>query len=74
MSNSVADPQQSELANDLLWGAQQIADFIGRDLDAVYYLIRTGAITVSRPGGPKAKTLIASKRQLRKELTPKTAA
>jgi hypothetical protein len=71
MSDKVADSQQPALNDDLLWGTKAIADFIGRSLVETQYLIRKGKITVGRTG---PKTIIGSKRQLRRELTQKATA
>jgi hypothetical protein len=69
MEDAANSQQPAALSDDLLWGAQAIADEIGRSLSETQYLIRTGAITVGRLG---PKTLVASRRQLRRDLTPKT--
>jgi hypothetical protein len=61
--------QQLAASDDLLWGTQAIADFIGQSLHTTQYLIRTNALPIGRLG---PKTLFASKRQLRRHLTPKT--
>jgi hypothetical protein len=68
MSNDVAEPQVSD---DLLWGTQAIADFIGKSLTETQYLIRIEALPIGRLG---SKTLFASKKQLRRALTPREAA
>ncbi len=68
-NNNVAD--QSAPSDDVLWGVPAIANFIGRSIHEAQYLIRTKAITVGRLG---PKTIIASKRQLRRELTPNSTA
>jgi excisionase family DNA binding protein len=49
------------LAEDLLWGAQAIADYLGVSTARVYYLIRTKRLPSAKLGH---KTVIASKRQL----------
>jgi hypothetical protein len=59
--------QQEQLRDDLVWGTQAIADEIGRSLTETQYLIRIGALPVGRLG---PKTLFASRRQLRRHLTP----
>jgi hypothetical protein len=70
MDDAINKSPQSELADDLLWGAQAIADYIGESLHRTQYLIRTGAIPVAKLG---PKTLIGRKRQLDRHLTPKNA-
>jgi hypothetical protein len=60
----------TEPTEDVLWGTQAIADFIGKSLHETQYLIRIKKLPVGRLG---PKTLFASKRQLRRHLTPKTA-
>jgi hypothetical protein len=71
MSTKTDLQQPSALSDDLLWGTKAIADFIGRSLTETQYLIREKKITVGRPG---KKTIVGSKRQLQRDLTPKTAA
>ncbi len=68
MSNNTGELQE-QLTDDLLWGTQAIADFIGKSLTETQYLIRIDALPIGRLG---KKTLIASKRQLRRYLTAKT--
>jgi hypothetical protein len=70
MTDNVADSQQPALSDDLLWGTKAIAGYIGRSLTETQYLIRTGAITVARTG---PKQIIGSKKQLRRDLSPKAA-
>jgi hypothetical protein len=48
------------LAEDLLWGAQAIADYLGLSTDQVYYLIRKKLLPIAKLGG----SIVASKRQL----------
>jgi hypothetical protein len=67
--SDTTDSQQSALSEDLVWGTQAIADELGLTLSQTQYLIRIGAITVARPG---PKTLVAFRKQLRRDLTPKT--
>jgi len=68
MSTTVdlAKPQPA-INDDLLWGAQAIADEIGAPLDRVYYLIRKKKIPVTKLG---PKTIIASRRKLRRAFFP----
>jgi hypothetical protein len=70
MSEAAIETQHPAVSDDVLWGAQAIADFIGKSLTETQYLIRTGVLPVGRLG---PKTLFASKRQLRRHLTPKIA-
>jgi predicted site-specific integrase-resolvase len=57
--------EEETLADDLLWGAQAVADFLGIKVDRVYYFIRTGRLPIAKLGG---KTVIASKKQLKRAL------
>jgi hypothetical protein len=68
MPSDVAELQQLALNQDLLWGTQAIADYLGKSLTEAQYLIRIGALPIGRLG---PKTLFASKRQLQRHLTPK---
>jgi hypothetical protein len=54
------DPETS-LRNDLLWGAQAIADFIGRDLRQVFHALQQGHIPAKKSG----RIWISSKASLR---------
>jgi hypothetical protein len=38
------------LRDDILWGAQAIADAIGRDVRDVYYLLQRGLIPATKTG------------------------
>jgi len=66
--SDIAEIQQ--VSDDVLWGVQAIADYIGLSLTATQYLVRIDALPVGRLG---PKTIFASKRQLRRHLTPKVA-
>jgi hypothetical protein len=68
MPNDVAELQQVAVSDDLLWGTQAIADYLGQSLHRTQYLIRIGALPIGKLG---PKTIFASKRQLRQRLTPK---
>ena len=68
MSDDIGELQQAAIKDDLVWGTQRIADEIGKSLTETQYLIRVGALPVRRLG---PKTIFASKRQLRRHLTPK---
>jgi hypothetical protein len=58
-----APADKQALANDLVWGADAIAQVIGVNREKVYYLMRTGRIPVSRIN---PRTLVASRRKLQK--------
>jgi len=66
MSDNVTELQHQQLTDDLLWGTQAIADFIGRSLTETQYLVRIEALPIGRLG---PKLLIASKQQLQRHLT-----
>ncbi len=68
--NDATELQQVAVNDDVLWGTQAIADYIGKSLSETQYLIRAGALPIGRLG---PKTLFASKRLLRRHLTPKSA-
>lgn len=53
---------KQRVADDLLNGATEIADFLGTSRREVYHLVQTGRIPVGRWG----KKLIGSRRQLSK--------
>jgi hypothetical protein len=55
-------PQPSD---DLLWGGQAVADYLGIPLTRVYYLIRTGQLPISKLG---RKTVFASKKKLQRAI------
>jgi hypothetical protein len=58
-------------SDDLLWGAQAIADFLGIKIDRVYYLIRTKRLPIAKLG---RKTVVASRRKLQRALADTLAA
>jgi hypothetical protein len=64
------DDKPPAINADVLWGAQAIADELGVSLQRVYYLIRERKIPFSKIGN---KTIVASRRQLRRVLTPTSA-
>jgi hypothetical protein len=66
MSDVGAELQHQQLTDDLLWGTQAIADFIGRSLTETQYLVRIEALPIGRLG---PKLLFASKQQLQRHLT-----
>jgi hypothetical protein len=57
----VSDPSRERLADDLLYGAQEIADFLGVSLHVVYYLAKRDKLPIGKLG----KNLIASRRRLK---------
>jgi hypothetical protein len=68
--SDVTASESQKLSDDLVWGTQAIADEIGKSLTKTQYLIRKKKLPIGRLG---PKTLFASKRQLQRYLTPKTA-
>jgi len=58
-TESAKPPQRDD--NDILWGCQAIADYLGQPLDRVRYLIRKGRLPVARLG---SKTIISRKKKL----------
>ena len=52
MTDALAPPEatQTPLRDDILWGAQAIADELGRDVRAVYFLCQRGLLDVSKVG------------------------
>jgi hypothetical protein len=66
MSQNIPE-KQVPIADDLIWGAASIAAELGVPLQRVYYLIRTNRIPIAKIG---TKTIVASRRQLRRALTP----
>jgi hypothetical protein len=63
------DVTKREPRDDLLWGTQEIADFIGVSLSEAQYLIREKKLPIGRLG---PKRLFASRRELQKHLTSET--
>jgi hypothetical protein len=73
MSN-IEKEKQAPPADDLLWGAQAIADFLGVTVDRVYYLIRKKA-DPNTPENEKLpiaklgrKTVVASRKKLQRAI------
>jgi predicted DNA-binding transcriptional regulator AlpA len=56
---------------DILWGADQIGEYIGRSRSETYYLIRKGAIPAKKLG---PKTIVARKTEIDKALASFTEA
>jgi excisionase family DNA binding protein len=63
---STIEEQQVALSDDLLWGGQEVADFLGVPLDRVYYLIRTKRLPIAKLGH---KTIVASRKKLERAIT-----
>ena len=59
--------KQTKVGDDLVWGAEAIADELNLTVGQVYNLIRGKRIPIIKLS---TKTIIASKRQLRRALTP----
>jgi hypothetical protein len=75
-----AKRQAERLADDLLWGAQAIADFLGVSVNTVYYYIRKNSdkktaekdkLPISKLGH---KTIVASRKKLARAIAEKLAA
>jgi hypothetical protein len=64
------DDKQPPLSDDLLWGGEAIAAFLGISLDRFYYLVRTRKLPVGKLG---RKTIIASKKQLHRLIHDRVA-
>jgi hypothetical protein len=58
-------------SDDLLWGGQAVADFLGIPLTRVYYLVRTGQLPIAKLG---RKTIVASKKKLQRVIADTLAA
>ena len=54
------------LPADILWGADQIGEYIGRSRSETYYLIRRGAIPAKKLG---PKTIVARKSEIHQALS-----
>lgn len=61
---------EQPLSADLLYGAQQIADFLGIETRNAYYQIERGYIPTTRMGS----TIVASKSALRRRFAPSEVA
>ena len=74
MSTTAEEKQQQQIPpphEDLLWGAQAIADFLGISIDRTYYLIRMKRLPIAKLG---RKTVVASRRKLQRAFTDVFAA
>jgi hypothetical protein len=77
---STVEEKPATPSDDLLWGAEQVAAFLGVSVDRVYYLIRKNA----DPNTPKneklpiaklgRKTIVASRKKLQRALADTLAA
>jgi hypothetical protein len=63
--------QIPNLPNDILWGADAIAGYIGRERHAAYYLIRKGLIPAKKLG---PKTICARKSEIDRALAQQAEA
>jgi excisionase family DNA binding protein len=68
---STIEDKQATPSDDLLWGAEQVAAFLGISVDRVYYLIRTKRLPIAKLG---RKTIVASKKKLQRALADTPAA
>jgi hypothetical protein len=59
--------KQAPIGDDLIWGAEGIAAELHLTVAQVYQLIRGRRIPIAKLG---AKTIVASRKQLRRVLTP----
>ena len=70
MDDQQAARQADRLADDLLSGAAEIAEFLGTNVREVYHLAKTQRLPIGRLG----RKLIASRSQLRRAAKVLTAA
>ena len=70
MESKEAASQPDRLADDLLDGGAEIAEFLGTNTREVYHLHKTGRLPIGRLG----RKLIASRSQLRRAAKALTAA
>jgi hypothetical protein len=59
------DEDKQAPSADLLWGAQAIADYLGIDVNSVYYKIRARQLPIAKLG---RKTVVASRKKLQRAL------
>jgi hypothetical protein len=62
----IENEKQAVPGDDLLWGGQAIADFLGVSIDRVYYLIKTKRLPIAKLG---RKTVVASRKRLQRAIT-----
>jgi Helix-turn-helix domain len=63
--------KQAAPSDDLLWGSQAIADFLGVTVNRVYYLIREKKLPIAKLG---RKTVVASRKKLTRAIADTLAA
>jgi hypothetical protein len=66
MSTTPQTQPAPPIGDDLIWGAQAIADELGIPIDRVYYFVRKKKIPAAKLG---PKTIVASRKALRRALT-----
>jgi hypothetical protein len=64
--SDIEKEKQAAPSDDLLWGAQAIADFLGVSVDRVYYLIRVRRLPIAKLG---RKTVVASRKKLQRAIS-----
>lgn len=64
----------TKLKDDLLWGAQAIADEIGLDRRVVFYLLQNGALPATKTGNTWTSTRSRLRRHFEGEAKPERAA
>jgi excisionase family DNA binding protein len=69
--SDIEKEKQAAPSDDLLWGAREVADFLGVSTDRVYYLIRTKRLPIAKLG---RKTIVASRKKLQRALADTLAA
>jgi hypothetical protein len=78
--SDIEKEKQATPKDDLLWGAQAVADFLGLTIDQVYYIIKRNAdpetpedekLPIAKLG---KKTIVASRRKLQRALNDTLAA
>ena len=57
-------------ADDLLWGAAAIAEYIGVPVDRVYYMVRKKKLPIAKLG---EKSIVASRKELKRALAAITS-
>jgi hypothetical protein len=65
MPTAAENKQITTPSDDLLWGAQAIADFLGVPLARIYYEIRMKRLPISKLG---KKTVVASRKKLQRAI------
>ena len=64
----------TKLRDDLLWGAQAIADEIGLDRRVVFYLLQTGKLPATKTGHTWTTTKTRLRRHFEGDAKPEQAA